>query len=192
MKLNCPSELLFDQIRELHCMEAEIARSLAVLSGSAINIRLRKLLWERALRSRERRDMLSDLRLNHGYAPKVRTCHAIKGILSEGEKRLEAAGNFHTRDLVMIGHCMRIEHAAIITYRIASRLAQRSGFIEEAGQMSHVLSELEAARLPLQSLEGEFFHVASLKHSPRDRQINNPNRPKKTDHEIQSNHNNSI
>jgi ferritin-like metal-binding protein YciE len=179
MKLNNPTELLYDQLRELQGMEVEIARTFSVLSGSVSNISLRSLLWQRALSARERRDKLSNLRPIHGVASKIRICYSIKGILAEGSKCLESTGNLYTKDLVMIGQFMRIEHAAIIAYRIVSRLADRAGFAVEADQMMGVLSELEIARTPLQSLEGDLFRTATLHRAPGNHLTSRPARPRK-------------
>ncbi len=160
MKLNCLPELLFDQLHELHAMESQVARSLPVLSGSVMNVRLRKLLTERALRARDRRDWLADQMMRHERQPETRMHLAIGGILGAGNKHLAETGDPFMRDLLMIRHCIRIEQHAARAYGFASRLAESAGLTAESGRLASFLSELIEAGVRFRSIESELSPAA--------------------------------
>lgn len=169
LKMNKYTELLFDSLHELYGMESQVATSLPVLSGSVMNVRLRKLLTDRAFRTRDRRDWLAGQLIQHGVPPDCRRCAAIRGILTAGNEDLERAGNPFSRDLVMVRHCLRIEQHATAAYGIVSPLAESAGFPTEVDRLAGFLSELKVACMRLQAIESELSRNANYHRSRSDR-----------------------
>jgi len=163
--MNTPIKLLLDSYQELHAMEVQVARSLPVLSGSVMNVRLRKLLTELAFRTRDRRDWLADQVIHHGDLPVTRMRLAISGILTAGNNDLAETRNPFMRDLLMIRHCIRIIQHVSLGYGSVSRLADSAGVPADGRCLASFLSELEVAGMRLKAIESELcpstlFHRA--------------------------------
>lgn len=161
MKTLYPPQILADQLEQLHCMETKIARSLPILAGSAMNVQLRKWLCSRAKRARDRRDLLQDLRNRHPHLLASKPYDGIRSILAEGNRDLALIHHPYSRDVAVIEHCIRIEQHAKTAYGIAVPLTHRIGFPQLSGELKFLLSDLEAARIPYQSLESEIFSIAA-------------------------------
>ncbi len=172
MKRTLPSQILSDQLVQLHCMETQIARALPILAGSVLNIRLRRLLSGRAISARERCDTLEDLLKRYASPAARKTLNSIRGILAEGNTELTRIRNPRDRDVVMIEHCLRIEQHATTAYGIAVPRTNRMGFPGIAARFRLLLSDLETARPSFHAVEAEVFSLAG--HSPFQESAANP------------------
>jgi len=168
MNLNKPTGFTAVHFRELYSMERQVASTLPLLSGSVMNTRLRKLLWERCLRARDRRDQLAPLADGCHEAQSDVVCVVTRGILSGGHKILAVVGNPQVRDFMMVGHCLRVENHELSAYCRAALLAERGGYATEALLLLGMQSDLKIARLRLQSLEDELFPTETHDFSPNE------------------------
>jgi|GEM_PF-6187193 len=165
--MNKPAELLFHLSHELYSMETHFVSYLPVLSGSVMNIRLRRLVTNQAFRARDRRDWFGNLVNRYGVNPHGGYT-AIKGILNEGSRELASARNPFTRDLVMLRHCLRIEQHVTSAYCTIASPGEFADFPAEADRLTSLLSKQKIAGMRLQAIESELSQVASFHRLPVD------------------------
>ncbi len=166
MKTISPPQILTDQIEQLHCMETQIARTLPILAGSVLNVRLRRWLSCRARRARERRDQLKELLDLHPHSLASKSYDSIRSILTEGNRDLARIHHPYSRDVAMIEHCIRIEQHARTAYGIAVPLTHRIGFPQISVRLKLLLTELETARHSYHAMEAELFAIAACHPQP--------------------------
>lgn len=164
---NTPFDLLFDQFRDIHSMEVQISESMPHLLSMCTNGRLRDLLASHADQNRNQIAEITAIFGRHGKSPGEDTCKAMAGLIEGGTTRLEEVGCPRTRDLMMIAHCLRIEHYEIAAYRFAGVLSDRLGLIREPAILGELLAEENGMAFALMALEPALFdaaysHVPSL------------------------------
>jgi ferritin-like metal-binding protein YciE len=81
-------------------------------------------------------------------------------LLEGGDSHLAAARMPATRDLMMIAHCLRIEHYEIAAYEITTRLAERLGLDLEGQALSELLAEEDRVINLLHELEPSIYSKA--------------------------------
>jgi len=73
--------------------------------------------------------------------PKRETCEAMKGLVKEGEKVVDASGDPDIKDAALIAAAQRVEHYEIAGYGSARNFAQRCGRNDVASLLQETLDE---------------------------------------------------
>jgi ferritin-like metal-binding protein YciE len=68
-------------------------------------------------------------------------CEAMKGLIAEGEKVIEADGAPDVRDVALIAAAQRVEHYEIAAYGTARTLAQELGLTDAQALLDETLDE---------------------------------------------------
>lgn len=157
---NTPFDLLFDQLRDIHSMEVQIAKSMPYLLALCTDDKLRDLLASHADQNRIQITEISAIFERHSKSPGDETCMAMAGLIDGGTTHLEKVESPQTRDLMMIAHCLRIEHYELAAYEIAAVLAGRLGLMREPAILSELLTEEYAMATALMALEPALFEAA--------------------------------
>ena len=163
-----PYDLFFDQLRDLYSLESQLGASLPKLVGRISHAGLRGYLLHHAEQTEGQRVQLARIFAGHGVPAEGQRCKAMAGIIEGGELECGRVADAGTRDLMIISHCLRIEHYEIAAYGITSRLAGRLGLTTEAGILSAILSEEDFAMKALRELEYEVFQLAGHSRRPRN------------------------
>lgn len=154
-------DLFFDQLRDLHSMESQIGLSLPLLAATAGDERLRSLILRHADETDRHHRTVQTIFERYGKEWGNDKCKAISGLIEGGDAHLANARPVQVRDLMMIAHCLRIEHYEMAAYKITARLAGRLGYESEAGALSELLAEEDRMADSLLRLEEEITEAAS-------------------------------
>lgn len=127
-----PIDLFFDQLSDIFSMESQLSDTMRHLASLAMDEELKAIIESHAGDSEEHRAMALGIFDNHGVAPAGDPCKAVAGLIEGGNAHLETASERQTRDLMLIAHCLRIEHYEIAAYEITIRLAENLGMDREA------------------------------------------------------------
>ncbi|MCC5805637.1 MAG: ferritin-like domain-containing protein [Opitutales bacterium] len=138
--IHTPRDLFFDQLREIHSMEVQLCQSMPDLVALCTNESLRELLENHIRQIGIQIAEIAAIFERHGQSPGGDTCKVIAGLIERGTTHLEAVEVPHTRDLIVIAHCLRIEHYEMAAYEITTRLAGGLGMMREPA----ILGELHA------------------------------------------------
>lgn len=160
MATQTPMDLFFDQMRDLHSVELQLSRSVPGLAAKAENPELRAQLSRQATETHDRFEKLNRIFRKHGVSPGQDVCKAMQGLIEGGDEHLEQVDVPATRDLMLVAHCLRIEHYGIAAYTITARLAGQLQLQEEAAALQQIVAERQhTAELLLKLESGLFLHA---------------------------------
>jgi ferritin-like metal-binding protein YciE len=162
-KVSAPIRLLFDQLRDLYSMEIQLAGSLPFLADHATHPGLRDLIAKQSYRTYRRKVQLLVIFRCHEMSAGTDKCRVIERLVKDVENHLQRIEDPKTKDLLMFSHCLRTVQYGITGYGIASGLASRLGFTQEAEALSLLMSEEEAATFQLREIEADVFDLAQRK-----------------------------
>jgi len=166
---NTPFELLFDQLRDIHSMEVQLGESMPHLVSLCTNEELRDLLVSHSQQNSDQIAEIVTIFERHGQSPGNDKSKAMAGLIEGGTAHLESVQSPHTRDLMMIAHCLRIEYYEMAAYEFTTLLSRRLGLMREPEILSQLLAEEEEMAASLMSLEPQLFAIANDYGMPVER-----------------------
>lgn len=158
---NTPLELFFDQLRDLHSMEIQLCESMPHLVSLCTNEDLRDLIVAHAHQNCNQIAEIAAIFERHEKSPGNDKCKAIAGLIEGGTAHLEGVRSPHTRDLMMIAHCYRIECYEMAAYEFTTLLSGRLGLKREPQILSELLAEEKEMAAALMLLEPDLFEIAN-------------------------------
>jgi ferritin-like metal-binding protein YciE len=158
---NNPRELYFDQLREIHSVEIQLCEAMPHLVSMCTNEELRDLLTNHARENCNQIAELGDILERHDEMPARDKCRAMAELLREGASRLESIRSPHTRDLMMLAHCLKIEHFEMADYELTSLLSGRLGLVREPEILSELFADEMEMAAALMELEPDIFSIAN-------------------------------
>jgi Mn-containing catalase len=147
-------------------MESQLAEAMPRLVKLCHDRDLRQLVQKIADETPRHRDVVEGILADLDAPIEADPCKAIAGLIEGGEEHLHAVDEPYVRDMMMIAHCLRIEHYRIAAYGITSRLGERLGLREEAGPLKRNLDEEKAAARVFAGLEDRLQEPA---HHPAEK-----------------------
>jgi ferritin-like metal-binding protein YciE len=155
-----PRDLFFDQLSDIFSMESQLADSMPHLASLAADARLADLIRTHGTETETHRTKALGIFTHHHAAPAGDPCKAIAGLIEGGHAHLEQVGDKCTRDLMLVAHCLRVEHYEIAAYEITVRLADRLGMYNEAVKLHEALAQEKKMAEALLELEPDLVRIA--------------------------------
>ena len=152
MKIRTSTDLLWDQLRDIHSFETMVENTLPGLADQAGNRTLAALLRNDRKYCTEQRQTVEDICERHGWDPHGDECKAMKGLIDGGNSHLSEVESDEVRDLMLVAHCGRIKHYEIAAYRFSADLALSSGFTEDGDALAGIADEEELVLANLESV----------------------------------------
>ena len=141
-------------------MEVQLCESMPDLVSLCTNEELRELIVSHAHQNCEQIVEIVAIFDRYGEATGHDKCMAMSGLIEGGTAHLKAVRCPHTRDLMMIAHCLRIECYEIAAYSFTALLSGRLGLKREPEILSELLAEEQDMAAVLRLLEPELFQTA--------------------------------
>lgn len=139
--MNTLKELLVDEIQDLYHAENQLVKALPKLAKSATNPELKAGFKAHLEQTRQHVDRLEQCFQLLGEKTKGKTCHAMKGLVEEGEEAIDEDGPDALRDAKIIGAAQRVEHYEMAAYGTARAFAETLGQDEVAKLLQATLDE---------------------------------------------------
>ncbi len=139
--INNLRDLLVDELKDLHNAENQLIRALPKMAKAASHDELKAGFKEHLEQTREHVDRLDRCFKMLGTAAKGKTCHAMKGLVEEGQEAIEEKAPDAIRDAKLIGAAQRVEHYEIAAYGTARAFAQTLGETKIAALLQETLDE---------------------------------------------------
>lgn len=158
---NTPFELLFDQLRDLYSMEVQLCDTMSHLVSLCTHPELRDLIVSHAHQNCHQIAEIAAIFERHGEPPGKDKCKAMAGLIEGGSAHLEGVRSPHTRDLIMIAHCLRIECYEMAAYEFTTLLSGRLGLMREPETLSELLAEEKNMASALMLLKPDLFEIAN-------------------------------
>jgi ferritin-like metal-binding protein YciE len=145
MKFNTLHEVLTDYIRDLYNAESQLVKALPKMAKAASSPEL-KAAFEAHLKETETQvERLQRVAEDLGIKPKGKTCHAMKGLIEEGQEVISNTGDPAAKDAALIGAAQKVEHYEIAGYGTARTFAKVLGEETAAQLLQETLDEESAA-----------------------------------------------
>jgi ferritin-like metal-binding protein YciE len=166
MKNETPTDLFFDQMLDLYSVESQLMTALPALTELADYPPLVAMLTSHAKETLGQADAICKILMIHGFRPAGDKCKAMQALLSSGDATLRTVNDRQTRDLMLVAHCLRIEHYEVAAYNITSWLARALHFDEETIILRDIMEEEREAAGMLHHLQPALFELATALPQP--------------------------
>jgi ferritin-like metal-binding protein YciE len=134
-------ELLVDELRDLHNAESQLIKALPKMAKAASHEELKEGFEEHLEQTRGHVDRLDRCLKLLGVSGKGKVCHAMKGLVEEGQEAIENDSPDAIRDAQLIGAAQRVEHYEIAAYGTARAFAETLGETKIASLLQETLDE---------------------------------------------------
>jgi ferritin-like metal-binding protein YciE len=141
MKFNSLHEVLTDWIRDLYNAENQLVKALPKMAKAASSSQLRAAFTEHLEQTRLHVARLEQVCEDLGIKPKGKTCHAMKGLIEEGQEVMSSTGDPSAKDAALIGAAQKVEHYEMAAYGSARTFAQSLGELKAAELLQLTLDE---------------------------------------------------
>jgi ferritin-like metal-binding protein YciE len=148
-------DLLVEEIKDLYSAEKQLVKALPKVAEAATDEQLRQTILEHLEETKQHVSRLEKVFAELDESPKAKTCEAMKGLISEGEKAIGQKGPDALRDAGLIGAAQRVEHYEIAAYGTARAFAEEldlpavvellQATLDEEGEADKTLSRLAGA-----------------------------------------------
>jgi ferritin-like metal-binding protein YciE len=155
-QMNDLRELLKHDVQMLHSAEEQIIAAMPAMVAAASNPRLKQALEEHLRVTQTQLERLNTVRQMLGanedsvddhagllsrLMGKSTKCHAMAGVITEGQKVIAEDMSAEVRDAAIIGGNQKIEHLEIASYGTARTYAEQLGLTEVAQLLQQTLDE---------------------------------------------------
>jgi ferritin-like metal-binding protein YciE len=144
MKFNSLHEVLTDYVRDLYNAESQLVKALPKMAKAASSPDLRAALQKHLEQTRRQVERLDRVCEDLGIRPKGKTCHAMKGLIEEGQEVISSTGDPAAKDAALIGAAQKVEHYEIAAYGTARTFARVLGEMAAADLLRQTLDEEKA------------------------------------------------
>ena len=145
MKMNNLNDVLVEQLGDLYSAERQLVEALPKMAGAASTQELRTAIEQHLDETRGHVQRIEQAFSQLGITQPTEECEAMKGLIKEGEKVIQAQGQPAAKDAALIAAAQRVEHYEIAAYGTARTLANELDQSEVASLMNDTLDEESAA-----------------------------------------------
>lgn len=144
-KLNSMEDLFWMEVGDLYDAEKQLIEALPKMQKAATNPKLKEAFKEHLEQTKQQARRLEQVYKSLGMEPDGKTCHAMKGLIKEGEEIVDAKGDDTVRDAALIAAAQRVEHYEISAYGTLRTLAETLGHTRESELLVSTLNEEKEA-----------------------------------------------
>jgi ferritin-like metal-binding protein YciE len=168
MQLNTLNDVLEEQLIDLYSAEQQLVEALPKMAQAASTDELRQAIETHLQETRGHFERLQELLPTLGIQPGGETCEAMKGLIKEGEKVVQAQGDPAAKDAALIAAAQRVEHYEIAGYGTARTLADHLDLDDAKDILDQTLDEESHADKLLTTIAtGGFFKTGVNEQAAR-------------------------
>ncbi|MGH9807931.1 MAG: ferritin-like domain-containing protein [Terriglobia bacterium] len=134
-------DLFVNLLKDVYYAEKQILKTLPKLAKKADSDELRQAFEHHLKETEGQVQRLEQVFALCDLKPAGKTCHAIKGILEEGEEDIKAAKDPDVLDAGMIADAQAVEHYEIARYGTLIAWARQLGMNEAIGLLQQTLDQ---------------------------------------------------
>jgi ferritin-like metal-binding protein YciE len=158
-QVNSFDDLLGCELQDLYDAEFRLVDAIPKMSEAAHSPELKQAFNKHLGQTRRQISRLEEVFRQLGREPDRTTCHAMKGLITEGEEMIDIEGDPDVRDAALIGAAQRAEHYEIAGYGTARTFAGQLGYDKAADLLQQTLDEATAADKELTRIAEESVNV---------------------------------
>lgn len=134
-------ELLIDELKDLYSAETQLTKALPKMAKAASDEKLKAGFEEHLDQTHEHIARLDRAMELLDASPKGKTCKAMKGLIAEGEEKIEEDAAPAVKDAALIGAAQKVEHYEIAGYGTVRTYAELLGEDEVVSLLQETLDE---------------------------------------------------
>lgn len=158
MQLNTLKDLYVEQLRDLYSAETQLISALPKMAQAASSAYLKQAFQDHLKETQTQKQRLDQIFNELGTSPQGETCHAMQGLIAEGEELIQTGGDPKVKDAALIASAQRVEHYEMAGYGTVRTFANELGFSKAKSLLQQTLDEEGNADKKLNALaEGGIF-----------------------------------
>lgn len=135
------NDLLIQQLEDLHSAEEQLISALPKMAEAASGSQLKTAFETHLQETRIQKDRLERAFQMLGHEPSSEKCHAMAGLISEGDEIIQATGDPEVKDAALIAAAQRVEHYEMAGYGCARTFARQLHRDDVAELLQQTLEE---------------------------------------------------
>jgi ferritin-like metal-binding protein YciE len=140
-EFNSLEDLLLEQLQDLYDAETRLVDALPKMADAATDSQLKSAFRNHLAETNDQVKRLEQAFDLLGAQPERETCDAMKGLIKEGQKVIDATGDHAIKDAALIAAAQRVEHYEMAGYGSARNFARRCGREDVAALLQQTLDE---------------------------------------------------
>ena len=152
-------ELLIDELKDLYSAETQLTKALPKMAKAANDEALKAGFEEHLDQTHEHIARLDRVMELLEASPKGKVCKAMKGLVAEGEEKIDEDASPAVKDAALICAAQKVEHYEIASYGCARTFANLLGYTDAAARLQQTLDEEGAADKKLTELAETTINV---------------------------------
>ena len=148
-------ELFVDELKDIYDAEKQLTKALPKMAKAANSEELRAAFEEHLEITRMQVNRLEEVFKALGMAARGKPCEGMKGLIEEGQEKMQELEQGPTLDAALIASAQKVEHYEIATYGTLATFAEIMGHQDAKDLLGQTLDEEKEADEKLTQVAGE-------------------------------------
>jgi ferritin-like metal-binding protein YciE len=162
-------ELFVDELKDIYDAEKQLTKALPKMAKAAHSEDLRAAFEEHLEITRMQVNRLEEVFKSLGMAARGKTCQGMKGLIEEGQEKMEELEQGATLDAALIASAQKVEHYEIATYGTLATFAEIMGHQDAKDLLGQTLDEEKEADEKLTQVAGQINFEAETEEGEEER-----------------------
>ena len=163
-------ELFVDELRDIYDAEKQLTKALPKMAKAADSEELRASFEEHLEITRMQVNRLEEVFKSLGIAARGKPCEGMKGLIEEGQEKMEELDRGATLDAALIASAQKVEHYEIATYGTLATFAEIMGHQDAKDLLGQTLEEEKEADEKLTQVAGQINFEAETEEGEGEEQ----------------------
>jgi ferritin-like metal-binding protein YciE len=163
-------ELFVDELKDIYDAEKQLTKALPKMAKAAESPDLRAAFEEHLEITRMQVDRLEEVFKSLGMAARGKPCEGMKGLIEEGQEKMEELERGATLDAALIASAQKVEHYEIASYGTLATFAEIMGHQDAKDLLGQTLDEEKEADEKLTQVAGQINFKAEAEEGEEERQ----------------------
>ena len=148
-------ELFVDELKDIYDAEKQLTKALPKMAKAAESQELRAAFEEHLEITRMQVNRLEEVFKSLGMAARGKTCEGMKGLIEEGQEKMQELEKGATLDAALIASAQKVEHYEIASYGTLATFAEIMGHQDAKDLLGQTLDEEKEADEKLTQVAGQ-------------------------------------
>jgi ferritin-like metal-binding protein YciE len=161
-------ELFVDELKDIYDAEKQLTKALPKMAKAAESEELRAAFEEHLEITRMQVNRLEEVFKSLGMAARGKTCEGMKGLIEEGQEKMQELEQGATLDAALIASAQKVEHYEIASYGTLATFAEIMGHQEAKDLLGQTLDEEKEADERLTQVAGQINFEAETEEGEEE------------------------
>lgn len=163
-------ELFVDELKDIYDAEKQLTKALPKMAKAADSEDLRAAFEEHLEITRMQVNRLEEVFKSLGMAARGKPCEGMKGLIEEGQEKMQELEQGPTLDAALIASAQKVEHYEIATYGTLATFAEIMGHQDAKDLLGQTLDEEKEADEKLTQVAGEINFEAETEQAGEEQE----------------------